>query len=61
MARRQVADVGTATNMERSCEYIDNAVADSRQGVILQFWGLGEVLTTPRRKSWPCYGTDTFT
>ena len=33
MARPQVADGGTASNMAGSCEYIDFAVADSRQGV----------------------------
>ena len=39
MARRQVADVGTASDMESSCEYIDQAVADSRHGVVLQLGG----------------------
>ena len=24
-------------------------------------WGLGEVLTTPHRKNWPCYETDICT
>jgi len=37
MARLQVADGGTASNMEGSCEYIEQAVADSRQRVVLQF------------------------
>jgi len=32
MTRPQVADGGTASNMEGSCEYIEQAVADSRQG-----------------------------
>jgi hypothetical protein len=39
MARPQVADGGTASNMEDSCEYIEYAVADRRQGVVLQLWG----------------------
>ena len=42
MARRLVADGGTASNMEVSC--------DSRQGVVPPAWGLGEVLTNPHRK-----------
>jgi len=36
MARPQVVDGRTASNMEGSCEYIELAVADSRQGVVLQ-------------------------
>jgi len=39
MTRPQVADGGTASNMEGSREYIDLAVADSRQGVVLQLGG----------------------
>jgi hypothetical protein len=35
----QVADGGTASNMEGTCEYIEEAVADSRQGVVLQLGG----------------------
>jgi hypothetical protein len=35
MARPQVADGGDG------CEYIEYVLADSRQGVIVQFWGLG--------------------
>jgi len=31
MARPQVADAGTASDMGRSCEYIEQAFADSRQ------------------------------
>ena len=36
MARLQIAVGGTASNMEGSCEYVEEAVADSRQGVVLQ-------------------------
>jgi hypothetical protein len=36
MARPQVADGGTASSMEGSCEYIGKAVADSRKGVVLR-------------------------
>jgi hypothetical protein len=39
MARLQVADGGTASKMEGSCEYIEYAVADSRQEVVLQLGG----------------------
>ena len=37
MAHPQVANGGTASNMEGSCEYIEEEVADSRQGLVLQF------------------------
>jgi len=36
MARPQVADGGTVSYMEGSCEYIEQAVADGRQGVVFQ-------------------------
>jgi len=49
MERPQVADGGTASYVEGSCEYIKQAVADSRQGVVLQIGG-GEMLTIPHRK-----------
>ena len=39
MARPQFADGGTASSVEGSCEYIEYAVADSRQGVVLQLGG----------------------
>jgi hypothetical protein len=39
MARPQVADGGTTSNMEGSCEYIEYTVSDSWQGVVLQFGG----------------------
>jgi hypothetical protein len=38
MAIYHVAGVGTASNMEGSCGYIEYAVADSQQGVVLQLW-----------------------
>jgi hypothetical protein len=46
MALPRVADGGTASNMEGSCEYIEQAVADNRQGVVLQLgvWVRGEQL-----------------
>jgi hypothetical protein len=49
MESPQVADGGTASYVEGSCKYIKQAVADSRQGVVLQTGG-GEVLTIPHRK-----------
>jgi hypothetical protein len=39
MARPQVEDEGTASNMESNYEYIEQAVADSRQDVVLQLEG----------------------
>jgi hypothetical protein len=36
--------------MEGSCEYIEYAVADSRQGVALHLGGWAGGLTTPHRK-----------
>ena len=36
LARPQVVDGGTASDMEGSCEYIEYAVTDSRQGAVLQ-------------------------
>ena len=36
MAHPQAANTGTASNMEGSSEYIEEAVADSRKGVLLQ-------------------------
>jgi hypothetical protein len=36
MARLQVAGGETASNMEGSCEYIDDAAADTRKGVVFQ-------------------------
>ena len=51
MAGPLVADVGKASNMEGSCEYNELAVADNRQGVILKFEGMGEVITPPHRKN----------
>jgi hypothetical protein len=38
-------------DMEGSCEYIEKAVADSRQGVVLQLGGLNVGLTTPHSKN----------
>jgi hypothetical protein len=35
----QVADGGTASNMKGSSEYIEYAVANSRQGVVLKLGG----------------------
>jgi len=51
MARPQVADGGTTCNMEGSCKYIELAVTDSREGVVLQLGGLDELLTTPHCKN----------
>jgi hypothetical protein len=55
MARPQVADGGTASDMEGSCEYIEKSSGwqPTRGGP--SAWGLGEVLTTPHRKNVFCY------
>jgi len=39
MARPQVAEGGTASNMEGSGEYIEYVVDDRRRGVVLQLGG----------------------
>jgi hypothetical protein len=57
MARPQVADGGTAYNMEGSCEYTDYAAADNRQGVVLRLggWVVANILNTRPRtagKGW---------
>jgi hypothetical protein len=39
MALHQDSDGGTASNIEGSFEYIENTVADSRQGVVFQLRG----------------------
>jgi hypothetical protein len=36
IVRPQFADGGTASSMEGSCEYIEQAVADNRQRVVRQ-------------------------
>jgi len=39
MGRPQVVEGGTASNMEGSCEYIEYAIANSRQGVAFELEG----------------------
>jgi hypothetical protein len=39
MALSQVADERTVANVEGSCEYIEKAVVDGRQGMVLQLGG----------------------
>ena len=39
MAHAEVADGGTASDTEGSCEYIELAVMNSQQGVVLQLGG----------------------
>ena len=41
--------------MEGSCEYIKYAVPERGQGVVLQIWGLCEMLTTRHRKNVLCH------
>ena len=54
MARPQVADGGTACNMEGSCEYIEERSRTADKGLSSSL-GLNEVLTTPHGRNWPCY------
>jgi len=54
MVRPQAADGGTASDTPGSCEYIEYAVADSRQAGY-PAWDLGEVLATPHRRNVYCY------
>ena len=46
MAHSRVADGGTASDMEGSCEYIESSRGQPTRGGP-PAWGLGEVLTTP--------------
>jgi hypothetical protein len=57
-ARPEVADGGTASNLEGNCEYIELPVADSRQGVVFHH-GFGRGANTPHLKKLSCY--ETFT
>jgi len=54
MARSQVADAGMASNMQVSCEYTEYAVADIRQGVVLQLgnWHCYETCTVHVPRTW---------
>jgi hypothetical protein len=47
--------VGSPPDTEGSCEYIEQAVTDRRQGVVLQLGGLGMGLIIPHRKNITCY------
>jgi len=52
MARPRVADGGTAYRYgAQLAKYVELAVADSRQGVVLQLGGLGQVLTNHHLKN----------
>jgi len=60
MARPQIAVGRTApSSMEGICVYIKQAEAESGKWVVLQSWGLGEVLKIPHRKTVTWY--ETFT
>jgi hypothetical protein len=60
MARPQVVDGETASDIEGSCEYIEYAVVDSRRGVVIQIGGFYEVLTITHLKNCSFYETDTL-
>jgi len=55
MALTQVADRGTVSDMEGSCEYMEYVFPDNRQGVILHLGVLILVLKTPHRQNISCY------
>ena len=52
MAHLQVVDEGSASNMVGSCEYIEKRSRGQPTRGGLPAWGLGEMLTTPRRKTY---------
>jgi hypothetical protein len=53
MARIQVVDGGTASNMEGSCEYIELVVADSGHGLVLQVgFGRSSNNSSPKKVSY---------
>ena len=52
MARSKVADGGTATTMEGSCEYFDKQSQTADKGWPSRLGGLREVLTAPRLKTY---------
>jgi len=54
MSRPQVADGGTASNMEGSCEYIEKSSRGQPTKGGPPAWELGDVLTT-YRKNVSCY------
>jgi hypothetical protein len=55
MALVQVGERGTDPNVESNCEYIEKAVADSRQGVVLKV-GVGRGKNTMFRTILKCLG-----
>lgn len=54
--RPQVADRGTDSNFEGSCKCIEETVGNSRQEVVFQVGGLGEVIATTHHNV-SCYET----
>ena len=54
----QVADGGTASNMEGAMNILNKQSRTADKGGP-PAWGLGEVLTTAHHKNCPCYETDT--
>ena len=55
--RPQVANGGTASNMEDSCEYTELNSRGQPTKCGPPAWGLGKMLKTPHRKNWLCYET----
>jgi len=47
----------TASNIDSSCEYIEQEFAENQQSVIFQLGSIGETLTTPDRKNEMCCET----
>jgi len=57
MARTQVADGRTASNVEGSCKFILNKQLRTADKCGPPAWWLGEVLKTPHCKNVPCCET----
>jgi len=59
MARPQIADGGTAYNMDGSCEILNKQPRTAERGGS-PAWELGEVLTTSHLRNVSCYGMFTL-
>ena len=55
MARPQVAGGGTASSMQGTANILNEQSRTADKGWSSSLWGLGEVLTTPRRKNVSSY------
>ena len=58
MVRPQVAGGGTASNVEIAVNILNKQLWTASKGWSSDL-GLGEVVTVPHHKKWPCYEMDT--